>query len=104
MSSYVTKYEFVGQDSADSGVVRSCFRSASSSFKWVLLDGKSSGSRLRFPSRSTHLKHFPVGLSYYAPYNDVCADLERLHSGFSAVPRPIPVILHGNQSILMIQP
>ena len=32
-----------------------------------------------------------------------CAYLELLHSGFSAVPRPIPVILHGNQSILMIQ-
>ncbi len=59
--------------------------------------------RLRFPSKHPETDHFPVGLSVTAPYNDVCADLEPLHSGFSAVPRPIPVILHGNQSILMIQ-
>ena len=34
--------------------------------------------------------------------NDLCADLEPMHSGFSAAARPIPVILHGNQSISMI--
>ena len=59
--------------------------------------------RLMIPSKHTNRLLFPVGLSVTAPYNDVCADLEPLHSGFSAVPRPIPVILYGNQSILMIQ-
>ena len=52
------------------------------------------------------LEAFPgraVLTSVTAPYNDVCADLEPLHSGFSAAALPIPVILHGNQSILMIQ-
>ena len=59
MSSYVTKYEFVGQDSADSGVVRSCYRSASSSFKWVLLDGKSSGVPFAIPVEKYPLEAFP---------------------------------------------
>eukprot|EP01043_Picozoa_sp_COSAG02_P023016 COSAG02_NODE_1216_length_13843_cov_500.465949_2_plen_72_part_00 len=63
---------------------------------WALL--------LRFPSKHTNPDQFPVGLSVSAPFNNVCADLERLHSGFSAVPRPIPVILHDSVMIPVMEP
>eukprot|EP01043_Picozoa_sp_COSAG02_P038403 COSAG02_NODE_2957_length_7667_cov_1172.088795_5_plen_56_part_00 len=43
MSYYYSKYEFLGRIQQDSGVVRSSFRSASSSSLWVLLDGEFHG-------------------------------------------------------------
>ena len=103
MSYYIIKYEFMGQDSAGLRGGEGQFQ-VSKFFEPTCFTGIFHGQCLmRFPSKHTYRLLFPVGLSVTAPYNDVCADLDPLHSGFSAVPRPIPVILHGNQSILMIQ-
>ena len=97
MSYYIIKYEFMGQDSAGLRGGEVQFQ-VSKFFEPIGMS-----RRIMIPSRHAYRLLFPVGLSVTAPSNDVCADLEPLHSGFSAVPRPIPVILHGNQSILMIQ-